>query len=416
MIEIYSVQPAVLARMKPGPVGSYLGSFGVWLEQCGYSKNSIRDKLHAADEFGWWLHKKGLSLADVGEDTVARYVAGFPRIPCAGKPAGRLPQVAIGLSSLVSFLREQGAIPLSSFTLPVTKMERFLSHFEEYLEQVRGLCPSTRSKHMRHVRRFLNQKFGASAPDWRSLEAEDMTRFVRREAPRLSSPRDVTASLRALLRFLITQDAVPPGLIAAIPTIRSWKLATLPQHVLEDDIECTLGVCRDGTLVGTRDLAILTLLARLGLRAGEVARLSLDDIDWAEGRVLIRAGKTHRERSLPVMQEVGGVIAGYLKVARPKSVHRTLFLACVAPFFPLSPFTISSIARCRLKQAGVKAPHLGARTFRHTVATHLVRGGASFKEVADLLGHQHLGTTNIYAKLDLAALSRVPLPWPGGGR
>jgi integrase len=173
-----------------------------------------------------------------------------------------------------------------------------------------------------------------------------------------------------------------------------------------------MAICGDKTALGLRDRTIITLLARMGLRAGEAARLRLDDIDWTEGRLIIRAGKTKRERVLPLTNEVGCCIVRYLKRARPLSNHRYLFIRHRAPFTPLSPFTVSWIAGCRLKQAGIQATRFGSHIFRHSAATQMVRRGASFKEVADIFGHQRLQTTNIYAKLDLANLQQVALPWP----
>ena len=219
-----------------------------------------------------------------------------------------------------------------------------------------------------------------------------------------------------MVRFLITESSIPATLLEAVPSVSRYRPDGVPCHLSETEIRRAIAVCNDSSRLGIRDQTIITLLARMALRAGEVARLGLDDIDWAEGRLVVRAGKTKRERVLPLPDGVGNCIVQYLQRARPPSVHRSLFIRHRAPFTPLSPFTISWIAGSRLKQAGITAARFGAHVFRHSAATHMVRQGVVFKDVADVLGHRHLGTTNIYAKLDAPNLLQVALPWPGGER
>jgi integrase len=218
-----------------------------------------------------------------------------------------------------------------------------------------------------------------------------------------------------MLRYLIGRGEVPGGLEAAVPRLRQYQQAALPHHLSEAQMARVLESCASRTPVGRRDYAILLILARLGLRAKEVARLALEDIDWVEGHVVIRAGKTRQERRLPLAKDVGQAVIAYLKHGRPSSPHRLVFLERRAPFGPLrTASAITHIVQRALARAGVEAPSGGAHLFRHSAATHMVRRGASFKQVADVLGHQALQTTRIYAKLDLAALSQVAQPWPGG--
>jgi len=191
-------------------------------------------------------------------------------------------------------------------------------------------------------------------------------------------------------------------------------LASLPHHLNKEQVSHALSVCRKTKPNELRNMAVLLLLARLGLRAGEVASLCLEDIHWAEGRLLIRAGKTHRERTLPLGEQIGQALVEYLRHRRPRSQHRCVFLQCHAPYVPLTNVAISHIARRALQRAGITVPHPGAHVFRHTVATEMVRRGASFPQVADVLGHESLQTTALYAKLDLDSLSQLTLPWPGG--
>jgi site-specific recombinase XerD len=183
----------------------------------------------------------------------------------------------------------------------------------------------------------------------------------------------------------------------------------------DTDISRMLQCCANGTASGTRDYAILLLLSRLGLRAKEVASLQLHDVDWANGSLLIRTSKTHAERLLPLAQDVGEALLAYLRAGRPVTSFRHFFLAHTAPYRPLQTASaITKIVKRLLAKAGIARQSSGAHLFRHTVATQLVNRGASFKDVADVLGHHTLQTTGLYAKLDLAALAQVALPWPGG--
>ena len=224
-----------------------------------------------------------------------------------------------------------------------------------------------------------------------------------------------SVAVRSFLRFLVGCGELSPGLEAAAPTPRQWTHATLPPRLTAEEADRVLVASTGETPKALRNHALLLLLARLGLRAHEVASLCLDDLDWHEGRLRIRPGKTHQARVLPLVQDVGHAVATYLHRGRPATTSRHVFLACRAPFQPLTDATaISRIATRALRRAGVTGHlRLGAHTFRHTAASQMVNRGASFKEVADVLGHRSLQTTGIYAKLDLDALVAVALPWMG---
>lgn len=198
--------------------------------------------------------------------------------------------------------------------------------------------------------------------------------------------------------------------------MRQWKHAALPAFLSIDEVDRVLTQCRDDTPIHRRDRAILLLLARLGVRASEVAHLCLDDIDWRQGQVTIRAGKSGRERGLPLSADVGAALVAYLQDGRPKRRHRALFLQARPPYGALSAGAVTCLAQRALHHADVAARRPGAHVFRHSAATRMVRGGATFKQIADVLGHARIETTAIYAKLDLAALTRVALPWPGDAR
>jgi site-specific recombinase XerD len=201
-----------------------------------------------------------------------------------------------------------------------------------------------------------------------------------------------------------------------VPTVRRWKHASLPRYLTDDAVKAVLGSCDETTPNGVRDRAILLLLVRLGLRAGEVTTLALDDIDWRGGHLLVRRAKPRRERSLPLPHDVGQAIVAYLKCGRLRTPCRAVFLQARPPFEPLTPRGVSDVAQRALARAGLSVVRPGAHVLRHTAATQMVRRGVTLKQVADVLGHASLQTTAIYAKLDLDTLARVALPWPGGTR
>jgi len=290
-----------------------------------------------------------------------------------------------------------------------------LKDFDDYLVRVRGLAPRTRPTYCFWVRRFLAKFCGTAAPDWSSLRGEDLAAFVQQEASRLrrNGRAQPGNAIRAMLRYLTFAGSVRDGLQAAIPKVPRWKHADLPRFLPSADIDRVVAGVLDGTATGRRNHAILLLLARTGLRADEVVKLTLDDIDWQAGTLWIKSRKTRSERRLPLAEDVGTALYRYLKLGRPPCSARTIFLRTARPFDPLlTSAAICRIARRALTRAGILDTPAAAHLFRHSAATEMIRGGASFKEIADVLGHVSIGTTAIYAKLDVANLARVALAWP----
>ena len=222
-------------------------------------------------------------------------------------------------------------------------------------------------------------------------------------------------AIRSFLRFLVFQGEIRSGLEAAAPSPPQWKYASLPSRLTPEEVERVLAVYQDRSAISLRNRAILFLLARLGLRAQEVVSLCLDDIDWADGCLALRPGKTRRARNLPLPHDVGQTIVTYLQSGRPQSESRQVFLQSRAPFGSLTGASVWGIVRQAFKRAGlIVPPGVGSHIFRHTIASQMVNHGASFKDVADVLGHQSIETTGIYAKLELDVLAAVALPWGGG--
>jgi site-specific recombinase XerD len=293
---------------------------------------------------------------------------------------------------------------------------QFLHDFEDYLRRVKGLAPGTIKSYCFWVRRFLAAFCGTSAPDWSALRGPELAAFVQKEASRLlRNGREAPGvALRVLLRYLSFLGAIQDGLQGAIPQRPRWRHVGLPRHIPALDIERVVSGALDGSgRRGLRNHAILLLLSRTGLRAHEVAQLSLDDIDWTEGTICIRSNKTHTERRLPLAHDVGEALSIYLKHGRPACSFRTIFLRVIPPFDPFTgSAAVCRIARRALTRAGILNTPAAAHLFRHSAATRMLRGGATFKEIADVLGHASIGTTAVYAKLDIPALSRVAMQWP----
>lgn len=412
MIEHGFTRTSVITRLRRGPLGAHLETLAATLHQHGYAPDSIRRTLRAGDQFGRWLAQHGYGIAEVDEALVARYIRALP-LP----RVGRWPKAAAGLPHLLRLWRQQDLLPPRTSTPAQTEAAQWLGRYAQYLEHVCGAAPGTCTAYLRIVTRFLTALFGTGRVQWHTVSAQALTDFVRQEvATKHGGGRKLpSTALRSLLHFLVFNGEVAPGLDAAVPTPRQWTHATLPARLTVEEVERALATCTGGSPTALRNHAILLLLARLGVRAHEVAALGLEDINWYEGQVRLRPGKTHHARVLPLLQEVGEALAAYLQHGRPRTSSRHLFLHCRAPFAPFAdPRAIGLIARRACLRAGIPArPRLGAHTFRHTAASQMVNQGASFKDVADVLGHRSLQTTGIYAKLDVEALARVALPWMG---
>ena len=298
-------------------------------------------------------------------------------------------------------------------------IEELLTAFDQHLERQRGCTEGTRTHYRREARALLVRVFPDQRINWGNLTAGQIADFVSGRAQKLSlvSRQNPATAIRSLLRFLTVEGLIRAGLEGAVPPIWRSKHATVPRHVSAEQLEKMLALGASEGPGAMRNRAMLLLSARLGLRPSEVLRLRLQDLDWTAGSVLIRAGKTSRERVLPLPEDAGAALASYLHEARPISTERVVFLSRWPPHPPIrgNGFMAKLVNRL-LRQAGIDAPCSGAYVLRHTLATTMVRSGASFKEVADILGHGSLTTTGIYAKLDLPSLAKVALPWPGGSQ
>jgi integrase/recombinase XerD len=409
----------VKKKRREGPLGCYLPALAQTLRTQRYQRDTIQRYLHAAATFDQWRTTQHLKVAEIDETVLARYIAsqGYRTIRTTGHK--HRPQTAGGLSHLLQVLRAQGVIPPPIQRVPATPTEQLLANYDHYLTRVHGAAPRTRHKYLYFARPFLHAASPTGELQGEALEAERITTIVQQQTRgrRGFGRKHPGSAIRIFLRYLVMRGMLPSGLEAAVPGMRVWTPASLPEHFSQDEVTRLLTISADGTASGRRNYALLLLLARLGLRAQEAARLRLDDIDWHNGTILVRAQKTRRERILPLPDEVGQAVVAYLRDGRPSTTCREIFLAHTAPYQPLQTASaITKLVKRLIARAGLTRRSSGAHLFRHTAATQMVRQGVSFKAVADVLGHQSLQTTGIYAKLDLPTLAHVALPWPGGAQ
>ena len=295
-------------------------------------------------------------------------------------------------------------------------LDALVAAYKQYQRRTRGLVEGTLRGYERVVRQQVRVALGEDPIDPARLRPYDVVQFVASMQSQFSSGsmKTVTKALRSFFRFLRVKGLCEERLETAVPTVANWQQSTLPRYLSDAQLEQVLGSLDLSKPCGHRDRAMLWCLATLGLRPGEVAELCLEDIDWREGTVHLRRLKSRRDTVLPLPREAGQAIVAYLRVHRPQTDERRIFVQALGPRRgePISSDAVSVVVTRALRRAGVEEPVGGAYVFRHTLASRMVRHGVSLKEVADLLGHRSLDTTTIYAKLDLEALREVALPWP----
>jgi integrase/recombinase XerD len=392
----------------PGPLAGYADGFAARLADLGYTPLSAANQLRVMARLSRWLAERGLGPGDLSADRVEAFL-------CWCRARGYTCWLsARGVAPLLGFLRGLGVAPGPRCESPATAAEALLGRYRTYLARERGLAASTIGYYSAEARLFLDRVAGADLGGLAGLAAGEVSRFVSAECRGRStgSAKILVTALRSLLRFLLLDGLVAADLAAAVPAVAGWRGGGLPKALPEGRVSAVLGACDRQTAVGARDYAVVMLLARLGLRACEVAALELDDIDWRAGTVTVR-GKGRRDEQLPLPWDAGQALAGYLREGRPAgAASRRVFLASRAPGGGLSADAVKGIVRQRCRAAGL-AP-FGSHRLRHTAATRMLRAGSPLAEVGQVLRHRSAATTAIYAKVDHAALSQLAMPWPGG--
>lgn len=410
MIKKGFIFPSTIERMRQGPLSKHIDAYSAAQVEQGYGHHSIRQQMLVIGDFSGWLKQKDIAIRNLDSAVGDRFLQLRQRQQQLhrGDP--------IALKRLLAMLRVRGVVKPEA--VAENACSKAIHKFRHYLLQERGLSPATLLNYVPPIEQFLSERFLDKTPNFRVLCALDITRFVVRQARRLSPLRGklIVTALRSFFRYLRHRGAISKDLAGCVPTVLNWSFSTLPRFLAAHDVERILAGCDRETSNGRRNYAILLLLARLGLRAGEVVGLNLDDIDWSTSQIMIR-GKGGASVPLPLAPDVGQALADYLRADRPRCGTRRVFIRHRAPFVGLgNSSTISALVRRALIQSGVESAHKGAHVLRHSLATSLLRQGGSLDEIGELLRHKSANTTAIYAKVGVTALHTLALPWPGCGR
>lgn len=408
MLVRFAPPPERLRRFHVGPLGPHIESFASLISQQGYRPAVGWTKIYLVAGLSRWLERRHVRLKALEERHVAAFLqARWKRVSRrCGKGT---------LLSLLRHLRDSQAIP-SAKPARLNELGKMEQQYGHFLLEERGLMESSLQLYLRVARSFASFQVSQGKLRLEKLAAQDVTDFVLRSTSQRGrwSTKSIITGLRSFLGFLFQAGRITTNLAAAVPSVSVPDEPGLPRFLQPDQVEKTLRGCDRRTKMGKRDYAILLLLARLGLRCGEVVRLTLDDINWDAGELLIH-GKGARLDKLPLLRDVGKALADYLRKARPVSSSRHVFILSRAPYAkPLAVPTISLMVAHRLDRVQIQSPHTGAHVFRHSLATRMLRHGATFAEIGQVLRHQRIRTTEIYAKVDLTALRRLVLPWQGG--
>jgi site-specific recombinase XerD len=408
--EQYLNRSRLFRGLRNGPHGSYVELYASQLIKIGLNRQSTWRSLNLLGDLISWLTRIGSMPTELEERVVEQY---FRR---RSRKQSIQPGDRAALRRFLSVLREVGMIA-PAIRPPLTPHEQIFEAFSQYLREERGLAPKSIVHHLPFIRLFLREVCPGGASDLCRISQADVTRYIERHARDQSaaSGKSMCWALRSFLRYLHHKGLNPLPLVGSVPSIRRWKLASLPTYLTAAQVQTVLDGCDRATALGRRDYAILMMLAKLGLRASEVAALSLDDIDWRSGEMLICAKGRQRAR-MPIPPDVGAAVVAYLRDGRPRSSCRQLFLRTPAPHVGFaSGCAVTMIAKAALDRAGIHGyAHQGAHLFRHSLATELLRSGATLSQIGQLLRHESHDTTRIYAKVDIEALRPLSLPWPGG--
>jgi site-specific recombinase XerD len=406
----YLQRSTLYRKLVHGPYGEFSRVYAARLSEEGFTRQCTWRSLSLFRDLMDWHVGSGRDSDQLDEGSIERFLdhrSRHWRINAGDRAA---------LRRLLSALRNNGLIAAAA-PVELTEQQQIVEDFSAYIINDRGLSHSASDHHALLARRFLQEMYSEGPCEFAILNPELIIGYVERHAldGAADSGKAMCWSLRAFLRYLHLRGHIADPLADCVPSIRRWRLSGLPTFLPPQKVQQVLDSCDRTTPMGLRDYAILMVLAKLGLRAGEVVALTLDDINWRAGEILVH-GKGRRQAVMPLRRDVGAAIVSYLRQGRPASTSRHLFLRMLAPHVGFtSGCAITMIARQALDRAGIHGyAHHGAHLFRHSLATDLLRSGASFNEIGQLLRHESTDSTRIYAKLDVDKLRTLSQPWPGG--
>lgn len=398
-----------IARHRDGPLGSHMDGFVEWLICEGYARFTVRQFVAVCGHFGRWLQRRSLEACDVSAELVDCFLD-RPTRAHRTRCNERAP-----LGHILKYLRRIGVARADEPVIESTRLERVVGDFSRYLLHDRALSAATLYGYCPRVRLFLSHCFKSAPLELEKLSVRHVQDFVSHHA-RNRTPKTtqlMLSALRSFLGFLYLRGQIPTQLADHVPSVVSWRRTEPPKWLPVEHIERVLSCCDRHSVIGQRDYAILLLLARLGLRAGEIVSLELDDVRWEASEIDV-CGKGPQRKRFPLPEDVGLAIASYLKNARAQCRSRRLFLRTRAPYRGLGhASTVDTIVSRALSRAGLDPPMKGAHLFRHSLATRMLHNGATLTEIGQILHHASPDTTSIYAKVDIGGLRELAQPWPG---
>lgn len=412
MLETYFSAPKTLKRLRTGPSAPYIDGFATVLEETGYSPASAVRYLRVAAHLGHFLHSRGVSFAEIDIGISETFRRHLPSCRCPQSNGGRINHhTFFGVKRFHQYLVQLGVCPSDPAPTAESDEPMFITGFRHWLEVHRGAAQPTLKQYCRGASELL-EALGNDPHRWdpQQLRAFFLDRSGRCGAG--TAEKQVTA-VRAFLRYLIAQGRCRADLDRAVPTLAHWRLAALPRSLTSEQVERVVAACEGDSPRRIRDRAIILLLLRLGLRAGDVAGMRIADLEWDNATVRV-SGKGRYEVRLPLPQDVGDALLRYLECRPGVARSDKLFICNITPFGPFaSGDGVSSVVKRVLARAGVKAPAKGAHLLRHTAATEMLRQGVPLEQIGSVLRHRGVDTTAYYAKVDVALLRQVAQPWPG---
>jgi len=410
MLSHFFQAPARIREIRSNPSAALIEGFADYLFENGYSEISARRHIRAAEHIVHWATRSDLLVSELEDRALKRFGNHLKRCRCGRYCRCNCLEILNGARLFLKHAQgiDMAARQLSAFT---NSRPVLLESFCQWMREHRGTSELALYNYSLPLRELI-QRFGE---DPGKLDAKRLRKFVLTQTCNVgwATAKRCTTALRMFLRFLIAEGRCRAGLLGAIPALAHWRLSSLPRYLMPEAVERVIDSCDVSSPVGMRDRAILLLLARLGLRAGDIVRMRLEDIDWKGAWVHV-SGKSRRQTRLPLTQEVGDAIVLYVQEGRPRSDRETLFLRSRAPFRGFrSHAAVSVIVATAIRRAGIARPGRGAaHLLRHSVASSMLRQGASLQEISALLRHRSIDTTQIYAKIDVTALQQIAQPWP----
>lgn len=410
MLKDYFRSPRTLMQLQSGPVGPFIEGFAEDLKAAGYSRISIRAHLGISAHLCHWANCRNLRIADLDDSVGTRFLRHLSRCHCRPPKGKYITSAGAGEKLFRSYLRHIGAIAAPICNNLAIPNATSINAFRDWVKQNRGVTERTLNNYNPVIAELLESVHDdPSRLDSRSLRA-----FVLHYAERHGKGcvRNATTALRTYLRYLIAEGKCAVGLDSALPAVAVWRLSSLPRYLPASDIERVIAVCDASTPAGSRDRAIILLLARLGLRGDDIVRLRLSDIDWQRANVSL-SGKGRREVLLPLTQEVGDAVLAYFERGRPAVDSDYIFIRTIAPLRPFSNTgAVTKLVARAIRRAGVLTDFPGAHVLRHSAATLMLRQGVSLQDISAILRHRSIETTAQYTKVDIGLLKIVAQPWP----